>query len=161
MKCDFIESPNKVSRTEKITAIIIHYTATLSLQSTLSWFLNPGAKVSAHYVISRDGRVVQMVKDSDVAWHAGKSFFNGRTGVNQFSIGIELSATATSGFTEDQMSSLEQLLLELIRKYEIPITSIVGHQDIAPGRKVDPGSLFDWFRIRKFLTEKNKCADLS
>lgn len=153
MKCDFIPSPNFSARKEKITAVVIHYTASLNIQGTLSWFLNKSSQVSAHYVIGRDGRVVQMVKDEDVAWHAGKSSLEGKSGVNAFSIGIELVATFDSGFTEPQMHALEQLVLEIVLRYDISLARVVGHADIAPGRKTDPGPLFDWARVRSYLQE--------
>lgn len=86
----FVPSPNYSKRKEKIDTIVIHFTANGSLDGAVSWFKNPNSKVSAHYLIDRDGTIVQMVKEQDKAWHAGRSSLGGRRDVNQRSIGIEL-----------------------------------------------------------------------
>lgn len=106
-------------------------------------------EVSAHYVITRRGHVIQLVDEQHRAWHAGKSrmpFRNDRrSGVNRFSIGIELIGTPTGAFTTSQYKSLVRLVLEILRRHRI--TSVVGHEHIAPGRKIDPGPAFDWKRF--------------
>lgn len=152
MAIDFIASPNCAVRRRSITAIVIHYTAAMSIDSTIRWFADSKSQVSAHYVIGRDGRIVQMVADSMVAWHAGRSSLNGETGVNSFSIGIELVGTDRSGFPEPQLVALDLLLTMLVARYRIPPERIVGHADIAPGRKIDPDGTtaqFDWARTRQ------------
>lgn len=149
---DFVASPNRRKRSAPITAIVIHYTGANTLESTLEWFQRPESQVSAHYVIGRDGRVVQMVRDDDVAWHAGRSVLAGQANVNRFSLGIELVGTADSGFPDAQMAALFALVAALVRKYRIPPARIVGHRDIAPGRKIDPDGYrgqFDWTTTRQ------------
>jgi len=101
-----------------------------------------GVKVSAHFFIRRDGSIIQFVSCLKRAWHAGTSSWQNKTRCNDFSIGIELEGSDTEAFTEKQYSSLTQLTQTLQNVY--PITEIVGHSDIAPGRKTDPGSYFDW-----------------
>ncbi|WP_350431997.1 1,6-anhydro-N-acetylmuramyl-L-alanine amidase AmpD [Shewanella sp. H8] len=109
-------------------------------------------QVSAHFLICRDGEVVQYVGCDDRAWHAGISEFNGREGCNDFAIGIELEGTDNSGYTDEQYDQLILLTLELMAQYPmINVNNIVGHCDIAPGRKTDPGSGFDWSRYKQAI----------
>jgi len=115
-------------------------------------------EVSSHYIIARDGTIVRLVADNDVAWHAGKSKMptHGREKVNSFSIGIELTAshpdddptvkTLDDGYTAAQYESLNKLIADLCSWH--PITAVVGHDEIAPGRKTDPGPLFQWDKVR-------------
>lgn len=151
MNIDFIPSPNWSRRYQRVTAIVIHYTATMTMEGVIEWFRNPKSQVSAHYVVGRDGRIVQMVADPCVAWHAGRSRLGEETGVNSFSLGIELVGTDGSGFTDVQMAALWELLTYLVTRYRIRPDRVIGHADIAPGRKIDPdGSQhqFDWVRTR-------------
>lgn len=151
---EFLASPNRRKRVGVIDAIVIHYTGANTLESTLDWFRRPESQVSAHYVVGRDGRVVQMVKDEDVAWHAGTSVLGTRTNVNNFSLGIELVGTADSGFTATQMDALLELVRWLVVKYRVTPERVVGHRDIAPGRKIDPDGYrqqFDWARTREVV----------
>lgn len=104
-----------------------------------------GLRVSSHFLISRQGVVTQFVSCLDRAWHAGISRFNGKTRCNDFTIGIELEGTDFVPFEERQYESLENLLRALSQTY--PIKFIVGHSDIAPERKTDPGPYFDWVRL--------------
>lgn len=99
-------------------------------------------KVSSHFLIRRDGALLQFVSTLDRAWHAGVSFFNGREACNDFSIGIELEGTDDLPFEQTQYDSLGLLTLTLLNRFAI--THIVGHDEIAPGRKTDPGPCFDW-----------------
>jgi len=101
-------------------------------------------RVSAHFLIRRDGEVVQFVSASDRAWHAGASSFRGRARCNDFSIGIELEGTDFAPFDDAQYVSLAALTLALRRAY--PLRDVTGHEHIAPGRKTDPGPFFDWPR---------------
>lgn len=104
-----------------------------------------GLEVSAHCLIERNGRITQFVNFNDRAWHAGVSSFLGRTDCNDFSIGIELEGTDTSPYTSEQYQSLVTLAAELMKNYpQITLDKIVGHSDIAPERKSDPGPAFDW-----------------
>lgn len=149
---EFIPSPHFSKRTKPVTAIVLHYTASLHIDGTISWFQRPESKVSAHYVIGRDGRTVQMVRDSNVAWHAGKSQMPGNpheTNVNHFSLGIELVGTADSGFTDRQLAACYALLERLVVEYKVRPERVVGHKAIAPGRKIDPDGYDNQFPWRK------------
>ena len=106
-------------------------------------------KVSAHFFIRRDGEIIQFVACGKRAWHAGTSCWQGKTRCNDFSIGVELEGSDTQPFTDAQYTALTALGLVLQETY--PIADIVGHSDIAPGRKTDPGPYFDWERYRMAL----------
>lgn len=112
-----------------------------------------GVRVSAHCVIYRDGRICQYVPFAKRAWHAGLSQFQGRDRCNDFSIGIELEGTDDLPFTDAQYQALIALTKQLLLDYpQLSIDRIVGHSDIAPGRKTDPGHAFDWLRYKAALT---------
>jgi len=116
-----------------------------------------GLKVSAHYFIDRNGKVVELVDPDQMAWHAGASSFEGREGSNSFSVGIELEGTPDHGITEGQYRVLKELCILLMKRFPlITPERIVGHSDIASGRKVDPGPLFPWERLRAALREGAK-----
>lgn len=134
----------------KPSFIIIHHTAQDSIQQTINTFIKTKTQVSAHYIISEDGKVVQMLNDYLRAWHAGASTWGKNTDINSSSIGIELDNNGFKPFTEAQISSLVALLTKLKKDYNIPTQNILGHSDIAPGRKQDPSALFPW----KTLAEK-------
>jgi len=108
-----------------------------------------GARVSAHFLIRRDGELIQFVACARRAWHAGESSWKGRPRCNDFSVGIELEGIGELPFTDAQYGRLAELTLALRARY--PIADIVGHSDIAPGRKCDPGPSFDWVRYRGML----------
>ncbi|WP_304685258.1 1,6-anhydro-N-acetylmuramyl-L-alanine amidase AmpD [Neisseria viridiae] len=112
-------------------------------------------RVSSHFLIKRDGETVQFVSCDNMAYHAGVSSFGGREKCNAFSIGIELEGCDFEPFAEAQYRSLETLLAALCRRY--PVAAVTGHQDIAPGRKTDPGHFFDWRRIweKEFPVDRN------
>ncbi len=101
-----------------------------------------GSRVSAHFLIERGGRITQFVSCSERAWHAGISSFEGRSGCNDFSIGIELEGTDFTAFAPEQYAALAQLTTAL--RAALPLRAARGHSDIAPGRKTDPGPMFDW-----------------
>lgn len=112
-----------------------------------------GLEVSAHFLIRRDGELVQFVATDDRAWHAGVSDWCGRDNCNDFSVGIELEGTDDLAYTEQQYAQLAHLIGLLRAAYPtIGSDAIVGHSDIAPGRKTDPGSAFDWQHLRALLT---------
>ncbi|MBB2495438.1 1,6-anhydro-N-acetylmuramyl-L-alanine amidase AmpD [Aquipseudomonas ullengensis] len=114
-------------------------------------------RVSAHFLIERDGGVTQFVGCGERAWHAGVSRFDGREGCNDFSLGIELEGTDEQPFTDAQYSSLVALTRQLLQAYpELSVQRICGHSDIAPGRKTDPGPYFDWARMRAALSERGE-----
>jgi N-acetyl-anhydromuramyl-L-alanine amidase AmpD len=117
----------------------------------LDWDVHPyfqtirGLQVSAHFLIARDGALWQFVSCDDRAWHAGASLFQGRENCNDFSIGIELEGLEGDRFEPVQYATLSQLCVHLRQHY--PISAVVGHEHIAPGRKQDPGSGFDWYAL--------------
>ena len=114
------------------------------------WFSGlAGLRVSAHFLVRRDGEPLQFVGCADRAWHAGESTWRGRDNCNDYSIGIELEGTDDTPFTDPQYRTLVALTIALRKVY--PIVDIVGHADIAPGRKTDPGPHFDWDRYRTSL----------
>lgn len=159
-----ILSPNYSKRTSDIDTIIIHYTGANRISSTIYWFQDKKSKVSAHYVIGRDGRIVQMVDDENKAWHAGASYFRGKQNVNNFSIGIELVGTKDSGFTDDQYEACAFVCSQLVEKYKIDLDRIVGHEDISGdeavklgirtenNKKIDPGSEWKWKKFHQELS---------
>lgn len=108
-------------------------------------------RVSAHFLIRRDGEIVQFVSANNRAWHAGSSSFCGRERCNDFSIGIELEGTDYESFTSDQYASLSGLTMALQHRY--PLTNVLGHEHIAPVRKTDPGPFFDWAQYRASVAE--------
>ena len=115
-----------------------------------------GLRVSAHCVIYRTGDIEQFVPFNERAWHAGLSVFQGKSRCNDFSIGIELEGTDTLPFTNEQYSALTKLTKFIVKHYpHISLGRIVGHNDIAPGRKTDPGVAFDWPRYRQSLDATN------
>ena len=109
-------------------------------------------KVSAHFLVRRDGELMQFVGCNDRAWHAGASSWRGREGCNDFSIGIELEGTDDIPYTAAQYTRLARLVRALRRAY--PITDIAGHSDVAPSRKTDPGPAFDWPRLRRLVAPR-------
>ena len=106
-------------------------------------------KVSSHFLIRRDGALIQFVPCAKRAWHAGASAWRGRERCNDFSIGVELEGVDESAYADAQFRTLSRLFLTLRERYTI--VDVVGHADISPGRKTDPGSAFDWGRFREFL----------
>jgi len=112
-----------------------------------------GLEVSSHLLIKRDGELIQFVAFDQRAWHAGVSSFNGRSGCNDFSIGIELEGDDTTPYTEAQYQMLLEVLGLLTEQYGIDVNHVVGHCDIAPQRKTDPGPVFQWSRVRQALAQ--------
>jgi AmpD protein len=108
-------------------------------------------KVSAHFLVRRDGEVVQFVPVEKRAWHAGASTWRGRPRCNDFSVGVELEGTDEDAFTDAQYAALERLVRELRRRH--PLADVAAHSDVAPGRKTDPGAGFDWPRFLRSLSE--------
>lgn len=124
--------------------VVIHHTAQDSLAQTISTFIQPRTQVSSHYVISKDGKIVQMLNDYLRSWHAGKGKWGNNTDLNSASIGIELDNNGKEPFTRPQIESLLVLLKRLKERYNIPTANFIGHSDIAPSRKVDPSIYFPW-----------------
>lgn len=127
--------------------VIIHHTAQNSCEQTLKTFTLERSKVSAHYVICKDGTVHHMLNDYLRAWQAGISKWGNATDINSSSIGIELDNNGFEAFPEPQLVSLLKLLDTLKSKYAIPTANFIGHSDIAPKRKVDPNVFFPWQRL--------------
>lgn len=127
--------------------VIIHHTAQRSINQTIRTFQLEHTEVSAHYVIGRDGRIVQMLNDYLRSWHAGRSKWGTITDMNSVSLGIELDNNGREAFPEAQIQSLITLLDTLKTRYRIPFTNIIGHADIAPTRKDDPSVFFPWKRL--------------
>jgi AmpD protein len=114
-----------------------------------------GLRVSAHFFIRRHGEVVQFVSCDDRAWHAGTSRWRGRENCNDWSVGIELEGLEGECFENAQYRALMRLLRALMRRY--PLTEVVGHEHVAPGRKLDPGARFRWATLRRAITSL-RCA---
>lgn len=130
--------------------VIIHHTAQNSCEQTLKAFTMDKSKVSAHYVICKDGTVHHMLNDYLRAWQAGLSRWGNATDINSISIGIEIDNNGFEPFTDQQIGALLGLLTALKKAYNIPTANFIGHADIAPGRKVDPNRYFPW----KILAEQ-------
>jgi len=148
-------SPNHDERPagSVIDMLVLHYTGMESAEAAIDRLCDPQAKVSAHYVIHEDGRTVQLVAEERRAWHAGVAFWRGNTDINARSIGIEMvnpgHEFGLKPFPEKQMAALYTLVLEIVQRHLIPGRNVVGHSDVAPRRKDDPGELFDWPRLYK------------
>ena len=142
------QSPNHDMRRLPITMLVLHYTGMETGQAALDRLVDPEAKVSAHYLVKEDGKVIQLVDDGRRAWHAGVSFWNGISDVNSASIGIEIvnggHEFGLPEYPRVQLTGLVRLCKKLINAYNIEDHNIVGHSDIAPGRKEDPGEKFPW-----------------
>jgi AmpD protein len=136
--------------------IIELFTNRLDVQAHPYYAAVAGARVSAHFLIRRDGELIQFVPGGKRAWHAGESSWKGRARCNDFSIGIELEGTGATPFTQAQYGRLAEVTRALTARY--PIADIAGHSDIAPGRKSDPGPSFDWIRYRALLKERRQDA---
>ena len=147
-------SPNfNTADVREISLVVIHATETPGVQSPLGWLTNPASKVSAHYLIDVDGTIYHLVHESDVAWHAGESDWKGKKWCNHFSVGIEL-VNANDGimpYPDAQIQACANLVRPITYDYKIFPTEIVGHADIAPGRKTDPGPAFPWSNFRERL----------
>ena len=151
---------------KKIKYIVIHYTGMKNESEAIKRLCNKSKSVSAHYFIRNNGEIINLVPDLYEAWHAGKSRWKNHKLLNKNSIGIEIHNPGHSyrynNFSLKQLVSLKKLLKILIKKYKIELKNILGHSDIAPERKKDPGEKFPWKKIAKFnlaiwhnLNEKN------
>lgn len=129
--------------------VVLHYTAMDTAQAALTRLSDPEFEVSAHYLIGRCGQIWQLVDEEQRAWHAGAGSWGGVDDVNSRSIGIELSNSGAEPFSEPLMSSLEALLTDIMARRDIPPQNVIGHSDMAPTRKRDPGPRFDWQRLAR------------
>jgi len=151
MKIRKIYSPNfneKKRSYKSIKLIVIHYTGMQSERESIKRLCNPKSKVSSHFLINQKGKIYRLVQNNHIAWHAGKSCWGKYKNLNKNSIGIELvnkgHKFGYTNFKKKQLSSLIKICKNLIRKYKIKKQNIVGHSDIAPLRKIDPGEKFPW-----------------
>jgi N-acetylmuramoyl-L-alanine amidase len=146
-------SPNFDERTLPISMIVLHYTGMEDGAAAIARLCDPEAKVSAHYVIEEDGTVVRMVAEAKRAWHAGRSHWRGTTDINSASIGIEIVNPGHEfgyrPFTDAQIAALLPLVAAIKERYAITRGNVIGHSDIAPSRKRDPGELFPWSKLAK------------
>lgn len=148
-------SPNHGARPPagRIDMVLLHYTGMQSARAALHRMCDADAAVSAHYLIEEDGTVHRLVDETRRAWHAGLAGWAGGTDINDRSVGIELANPGHEfgyrGFPEPQMTALEGLLAGILARHPIPAHRVLGHSDVAPMRKQDPGELFDWRRLAR------------
>ena len=129
--------------------VVIHYTAMTSAEAACDTLCNPDTQVSAHYLIAEDGTIHRLVPEDMRAWHAGAGCWGAVTDVNSRSIGIELANPGNCPFAAAQMDALCDLLAGIVERWSIPPARVIGHSDMAPGRKIDPGARFDWRRLSR------------
>lgn len=147
------ESPNHDARPggAAIDMVVLHYSGMETADAALARLCDPAAKVSAHYLIDEDGAVRRLVAEERRAWHAGVACWRGLSDVNGRSLGIELVNPGHEfgyrPFPEAQMAALEELARGILARHPIEARNVVGHSDVAPRRKMDPGELFDWPRL--------------
>jgi len=142
-------SPNFNSRDGAVvSALVLHYTGMQSSQDALDILCDRQAQVSAHYVVDEDGTIYSLVDEADCAWHAGVSYWRGSKNINNISIGIEIvnpgHRLGYRRFPQVQMDTMAELCSGIIGRHAIKPVNVVGHSDVAPLRKIDPGELFDW-----------------
>lgn len=141
-------SPNWNERRLPVSMVVLHYTGMPSAAEALDRLCDAEAGVSAHYLIDEDGQVTRLVAEDHRAWHAGRSSWRGITDVNSASVGIELVNPGHEfgyrPFPDAQMQALVPLLASIMRRHDIPRANVVGHAEVAPARRDDPGELFDW-----------------
>jgi len=146
-------SPNFDARALPVTMIVLHYTGMESAEAAIARLRDPEAKVSAHYLVDEDGRILRLVDEDKRAWHAGRSHWRRITDVNSASIGIELVNPGHEfgyrTFPDAQMGALIPLVAQIKERHAITRGNVVGHSDIAPARKQDPGELFNWHALAR------------
>ncbi len=143
-------SPNFNARalSAGVDYVVLHYTGMRTAQEALDRLCDPGSEVSAHYMIDEDGEIFRLVDEEKRAWHAGRSFWRGERDLNSVSIGIEIvnpgHAFGYVPFPEEQVAAVKDLLRDIFARRKLPASRLLGHSDIAPARKIDPGELFPW-----------------
>ena len=138
----WVPSPNFNARSPAF--VVVHYTSSVSAAHALRTLTNPVAEVSAHYLIRRDGTILQLVDERMRAWHAGESRWGATVDVNSASIGIELDNDGFEPYPAALIDALLALLADLRERHHVPAANVIGHSDVAPARKRDPGPLFPW-----------------
>ena len=143
-----IPSPNVDDRPRPVDMLILHYTGMQTAEAAIARLCDPVARVSSHYVVDEAGEIFRLVPEHLRAWHAGVSFWRGQRALNDGSIGIEIVNPGHEWgyrpFPEAQIASVRALCLEILNRHAIPARNVVGHSDVAPDRKQDPGELFPW-----------------
>ena len=148
-------SPNHEPRRNGLMPdmLILHYTGMDSAEAALDWLTRQESEVSCHYLIDEEGRIAQLVAESERAWHAGQSLWGGETDINSCSIGIEIHNPGHDfdypDFPAAEMHAVESLCLDILSRHAIPPARVLAHSDVAPGRKRDPGEKFDWERLAR------------
>lgn len=144
-------SPNHDRRTLPVDMLLLHYTGMKTGREALERMRDPQAAVSAHYLVEEDGRIFQLVEETRRAYHAGVSNWRGQTDTNSRSIGIEIVNPGHEwgyrGFSEPQIKAVIDLSQQILSRHKIPARHVLGHSDVAPERKCDPGELFPWERL--------------
>ena len=146
------QSPNRSSRgRSRVALVVLHYTGMVGAKAALDRLCDARSRVSTHYLIEPTGRIHALVPEAERAWHAGKACWAGERGINSASIGIELAHQGHAGgsrsYPEAQLRALEDLLADACRRWRLGPGSVVGHSDVAPTRKRDPGEWFPWERL--------------
>jgi N-acetylmuramoyl-L-alanine amidase len=146
-------SPNFDDRALPVTMLVLHYTGMPDAASAIQWLANPQSRVSAHYVVMEDGQIVHMVDEAKRAWHAGRSHWRGIDDVNSASIGIEIVNPGHEWgyrpFPDEQIDALIPLVHDIVERHHISRGNVVGHSDVAPARKQDPGEYFPWAKLAR------------
>nr|WP_319388420.1 N-acetylmuramoyl-L-alanine amidase [uncultured Cohaesibacter sp.] len=147
--CAYKPSPNFGERKDgrKVDMLLLHYTGMDDDAQALDWLCNSESAVSAHYFLNRDGSILQLVDENERAWHAGSSYWKGEDDINSCSIGIEIANAGHEDFAEKQLDVLHMLCMDIIARHGIPNYRVLGHSDVSPGRKVDPGPRFPWKQL--------------
>jgi N-acetylmuramoyl-L-alanine amidase len=146
-------SPNFDARDQPISIVVLHYTGMRDAESAIARLRDPESRVSCHYLVAEDGQILRMVAEENRAWHAGLSYWRGITGINAVSIGIEIVNPGHEfgyrPFPDEQIDALVPLLSGIKQRFGITRGNVVGHSDVAPARKQDPGELFPWGRLAR------------
>lgn len=146
-------SPNFDDRSLPITMIVLHYTGMETGEAAIERLRDPAAKASSHYLVAEDGTVLRMVDEDKRAWHAGRSHWRGVKDINSASVGIEIVNPGHEfgyrPFPDEQVAAVIRLVHEIKDRYDITRGNVVGHSDIAPARKQDPGELFPWGKLAR------------
>ncbi len=148
-----LPSPNHDARPAPVDMLILHYTGMQTGAAAIQRLRDPDARVSSHWVVEEDGTVFRLVPEERRAWHAGVSYWAGRTVLNDVSVGIEIVNPGHDWgyrpFPEAQMAVVERLAVDIVARWRIPARRVLAHSDVAPDRKIDPGELFDWPRLAR------------
>lgn len=146
-------SPNFDARRLPVSMIVLHYTGMRDAAEAIARLTDPAAKVSCHYLVTEDGKVLRMVPEEQRAWHAGRAHWRGITDVNSASIGIEIVNPGHEfgyrPFPDEQIAALLPLVADIKARHGIGRGNVVGHSDVAPARKQDPGELFPWDQLAR------------